>query len=210
MRSRTTQTAILLAIADRLKTHPLLNDRTVVVSDQPIPTDMPSGGFCVVVAPGPGQYPGELWDAGGHAQATEDGEAVIGCYLHVRRDRRGRREFALFGRLRQTVPDPANGPLDAVPPDVDLPETKRLPLMRWKHELLKLLAVGEPTLADAINIPLNTYRHYWEPVDEQGHPLLREPPKPVSCTGVLDVPGFDGWIGFQLTLSLAWDWDLYG
>jgi hypothetical protein len=196
LRSRATQDDILLAFADRLRTHSLLNPQTVVVSDQAVPEDMPGGGFCVVVAPGPGEFPGELTAAAHHSQVTEDGSVVVGIYTKILRDRKGRREFALFGRR---VQNPAS----------DVAESGRPSLIVWKREILKLLMVGEPTLQSSPGTAIDTMRAVWEPDDGTGIPLLRDMPRPVRSTGVLDVPGFPGWIGLQITFSIAWDWDLY-
>ncbi|QDV26356.1 hypothetical protein [Aureliella helgolandensis] len=195
LRNRATQTDILLAFADRLREHPLLNVQNVVVSDQAVPEDMPGGGFLVCIAPGSGNFPAELWDAASHAQATEDGSAVIGVYTKIRRDRRGRREFSLFGRRKQ---------LSDTPEELDRPS-----LITWKQSILKLLTVGDPTWAHPGGAPmLDVAVEAWEP-SRDGIPLCRDVPRPVSATGVLDVPGFPGWIGLQLTFSIAWDWDLY-
>lgn len=199
LRSRATQDDILLAFADRLREHSLLNEQNVVVSDQPVPADMPGGGFCVAIAPGDGRFPFELMDAAHHSQVTEDGSIVVGVYTKIRRDRKGRREFSLFGRRKQIISLP----------DVDQPESRRPNLTQWKRDILKLLLVGEPSLADGSNVPIDHLRHAWEPASETGVPLCRDIPKPSRVTGVLDVPGFPGWIGFQITFSIAWDWNLY-
>jgi hypothetical protein len=193
-RSRATQDDILLAFADRLREHELLNHQNVVISDQPVPDDMPGGGFCLAVAPGPGQYPRELWESAGHAQATEDGSVIVGVYTKIVRDRRGRKEFSLFGRREQ----------DASPQ----PDARRPNLMAWKRAILKLLVVGEPTLASSGNVALSSFRQSWEP-SRDGIPLCRDIPTPIRSTGVLDVPDFPGWIGLQITFAVAWDWDLY-
>lgn len=193
LRSRATQDDILLAFADRLREHALLSEQNVVVDDQAVPSDMPGGGFCVCVAPGPGVFPNELMAAAHHAQVTEDGSVIIGIYTKIMRDRRGRREFALFGRRSQTAVTPA--------------EARRPSLMAWKRDILKLLMVGDPTLGDG-SAAYDTMRKAWEP-DRDGIPLLRELPQPARVTGVLDVPEFPGWVGLQITFAIAWDWDLY-
>lgn len=194
-RSRTTQEEILLAFADRLREHPLLNDQNVVVSDQAVPSDMPGGGFCICIAPGDGRFPGELWNASHHSQATEDGTIIVGIYTKIARDRRGRKEFTLFSRRTRLS-------------DLGTVNADRPGLLRWKREILKLLLVGDLVWQDDDGNPIDHSRNAWEP-SKDGKPLLRDTPSPQSSTGVMDVPGFDGWVGLQLTLSVAWDWDLY-
>ncbi len=181
LRSRATQDEILLAFADRLRDHELLNEQNVVVSDQSVPSQMPGGGFCVCVSAGPGEFPSELWNAASHAQATEDGSVIVGVYTKITRDRRGRSEIALFGRRKQT--------------ERDL-NVQRPGLIVWKRDLLKLLTVGQD-------------RQAWEPASAAGAPLCRDIPTPKRVTGVLDVPGFPGWIGLQITIAVTWDWELY-
>lgn len=201
LRSRATQDDILLAFADRLREHPLLNSQNVVVSDQSVPEDMPGGGFCVTVAPGPGVFPRELTAAASHAQVTEDGSVIIGVYTKILRDRKGRREYSLFGRKSQLAST--------------ADEVRRPSLATWKREILKLLLVKGPgfqfpPVDDDDPLPRWDFGvESWEP-SRDGVPLCRDIPSPGRSTEVLDVPGFPGWIGLQLTFAIAWDWELYG
>lgn len=185
-RSRADQADILLAFVDRLREHPQLNEQNAIVADQPVPDQFPGGGYCIVVAPGPGEFPGELWTGGSHATATEDGSVIVGCYASNRRDRPGRRESALFGRRHQTTPAAE--------------QQERPSLLRWKRDILSLLTVE--------NKAHGTMSQVWEPM-KLGIPLCRDIPAPKRSTGILDVPEHPGWLGFQLTFSIAWDWDLY-
>jgi len=203
LRSRATQDDILLAFADRLREHPLLNEQNVVVSDQSVPEDMPGGAFCVTVAPGPGEFPLELTSAASHAQATEDGSVIIGIYTKIVKDRKGRREFALFGRRSQLASTPD--------------EVRKPALTTWKRDILKLLMVDGPAFQaeeldeDDNPVPLYNFGvQAWEPASAAGVPLCRDIPSPRRVTAALDVPGFPGWIGIQLTFSISWDWELYG
>jgi hypothetical protein len=92
-RSRTTQTEILSAYADRLRIIGGWNDQNVVVTDQPVPDAMPGGGFCITVSAGSGQgsNPG-----GHHATATENCDLIVGIYKRTLRDRVGRGEAKLL------------------------------------------------------------------------------------------------------------------
>lgn len=181
LRSRADQSDILIAFAERLRTHAKLNEQNVVIDDQPVPTQFPGGGFCVCVAPGPGVFPDEMWTGGHHATATEDGSVIVGIYATNRRDRPGRGERRVTGRA-------------------DHIDTRRPALLVWKRQILQLLLVETPAHG--------TMSQAWEP-DIDGVPLLRDQPVPKRCTAVLDVPEHDGWIGLQITFAIAWDWDLY-
>lgn len=186
LRSRADQSDILLAFADRLRTHPKLNEQNVVVDDQPVPSQFPGGGFVVCIAPGPGDYPGELWTGGHHATATEDGSVIVGIYSSIRRDRPGRSERKILGRRSAA---------DSLAIDPGRP-----PLLTWKREILQLLTVETPAHG--------TMSQAWEP-SKDGIPLCRDIPTPVRTTAVLDVPEHTDWRGLQITFAITWDWDLY-
>ncbi len=196
LRSRADQSDILLAFVDRLREHPQLSEQNAIIADQAVPEQFPGGGYCIVVAPGPGQFPGELWNGGHHATATEDGSVIVGCYCTNKRDRPGRREATLLGRRHKATQAPALQ---------DRPD-----LMRWKRDILSLLTVW--------NKEHGPKSQAWEPTKIQWDaetsenlriPLCRDIPVPVRVTGILEVPEHPGWLGFQITFSVAWDWDLY-
>ena len=183
-RSRTTQDAILLAFADRLKTVDQLNDKNVVVSDQPIPDQFTDGGLNITVSGGSGKFglPG-----GHHATANENGDVVVGIYLQSNRDRPGRREVALAGRQTK---DGANQALT------------RKSLIAWKRDILSKILVDDPTKGPASNS--------WMPLDADGYPMLRSEILPGRCIGPLDVHDEPLWIGMHLYFTVSWDWYLYG
>lgn len=181
LRSRADQDEILDAFAARLREHPILNTATVVVSDQPIPALMPSGGYLITVAPGAGEFPHDLWANGHHNTATEDGSVIVGIFTQSLKDRPGRKEAALTSR--------APG---------------KPSLMAWKRAVLKILCVSDEQVTAGLS------KQAWEPWDTAtGRPFLRDIPQPVRSTAVLDVPEHKGWIGLEITFSCTWDWDLY-
>jgi hypothetical protein len=196
LRGRCTQDDILLAFADRLREHPKLNDQNVVISDQPIPTQFPGGGFCVTVSAGDGRFPENMWIGGHHATATEEGSVIIGVYLQIARDRPGRRESSIVGR-RHLGNDSTAKP-------------ERPSLIPWKRTILKILTVKDWTLTTG------AHSQTWEPTKRVLNtelnieiPLLREIPRPMHVIGPMDVPSHDSWIGLQISFSVVWDWDLY-
>lgn len=186
LRSRADQSDILLSFAERLREHPSLNEQNVVISDQPVPTQFPGGGFCACVAPGGGDFPPILWEGGHHATAAEFGSVIVGIYSKITRDRPGRREQSLLGRRDLTASAPV----------MDRPS-----LIIWKRDILSLLTVVDKSRKAGSQC--------WEP-SKDGIPLCRSIPRPHRTTGALDVPGHDGWIGMQITFAVEWDWNLYG
>jgi hypothetical protein len=117
--NRCTQEEILVAFSERLRSHVDLNEQNVIISDQPVPEKFPGGEMCIVIAPGPGQFPN--WGAGHHATATENGQLVIGIYVINRRDRPGRAEAKVIGS----------------------PNAKRRSILQWKQVILQLCTVDD-------------------------------------------------------------------
>lgn len=114
-RSRTTQKEVLEGFANRLIQIPDLNNKLVVILDQPVPTLMPPGGLQFVVAPGDSSF-----DVGAaHAEAFRDlSGVIIGIYILNRRDQPGRSESKLLGKNS---------------------------LLYWKRMVLSYLALEDPT-----------------------------------------------------------------
>ncbi len=194
-RNRADQADILLNFASRLTEHPLLNNQNVVISDQPIPEQMPGGAFCLTISPGAGSFPTELWS---HATATEDGSVIVGIFVNHRRDRPGRKESALLGRWWR-------GRMG----EKDTDNVSRPGLISLKRTVLSLLSVQLQKIVDQdYNQNHQFGSQAWEP-SKDGIPLCRNQIAPIRATGPMDVPGFPGWIGMQITFSVTWDWDLY-
>lgn len=121
IRGRATQDEILEAFAARLRSAVNgLNTATVVVSDQPVPSIMPAGGFLVTVAPGAGEFPHQLWANGHHATATEDGSVIVSFYMQSVKDAPGRKDSAILSS-----------------------KPNRPSLMKWKRSILKALTVSD-------------------------------------------------------------------
>jgi hypothetical protein len=70
----------------------------------------------------------------------------------------------------------------------------------WKLNLLRYLILADPDLG--------LESQHWEPAKDD-RPLCRDLPRPLHCSEPADVPGHPGWIGFHLTFSVSFDWDLY-
>jgi hypothetical protein len=90
--------------------------------------------------------------------------------------------------------------LDRIPQaERALLEDDRGLLVKWKVALLRALLLEDYTLG------LDSKP--WEPaIDDQ--PLCRELIRPVHSSAPGDIPNKPGWIGFQLTFSTSFDWDL--
>jgi len=182
-RSRAEQSDILEAFATRLREYSIFSDNTVDVCDQSVPTVMPQGELAIVVSPGGGSFPQELWEGGHHATATENGRVIVGIYKRSLRDRPGRRESGLLDK-----------------------RGKSPGLLELKRVVLQFLTVA--SLKDGVSSqpwePILV-----DPRTDTSRPLLRDLPIPISVTPVLDVPEHKGWIGLQITFACSWDWELY-
>lgn len=79
-------------------------------------------------------------------------------------------------------------------------------LVAWKPAILKALLVNDATWATAC------CRNAWEPLTEDGYPILRQPMRPVACTSPRYVPpdreGAVPFLSFQFILEAEYDWKL--
>lgn len=118
-RSRTTQVEVLEGFANRIAQIPDLNRELVIISDQPVPLLMPSGGLQFVVAPGDSSFDVKA----AHAEAFRDlCGVIVGIYILNRRDRPGRSESKLLNKNS---------------------------LLHWKRMILSFLALEDPKLGVA-------------------------------------------------------------
>lgn len=110
----------MIAIRDRLRTAiDVLNDSSCFVTDQPIPLHMPSGAFCVTVAPCEETFPTKFFAGGGDATLNEQGTVIVTPMVCMKLDRPFRSEQALLQ-------------LDCG-------------LVWWKRSILKAFHVWDPT-----------------------------------------------------------------
>lgn len=176
LRGRATESEVLECVAARLREHPLLNNATVVVEDQSIPEAMPAGGYCLVVAPGAGEFPHTLVSGGGHAQCTEDGSVTIGIYKQSFKDKLGSKEAAM---LKSTPNNPS--------------------LLEWKRLVIRQLLVGddETILGDP---------QMWEPSIDGRPLLrdLPLPVRATAIMDIPDHPGWKG-LQVTFSMTWDWD-----
>lgn len=79
-------------------------------------------------------------------------------------------------------------------------------LLKWKPAILKALLVNDATWATSC------CRVCWEPLTEDGYPILRQAMRPISCTSPRYVPpdreGAIPFMAWTLTLEAEYDWKL--
>ncbi len=120
-----TQSEILVAFRDRLRTVDGLNDQTCFITDSPIPPMLPAGGgHCVTVSLGAGSFDQSLFSAGGHSVLNEDSQVVVTILAQTRIDRAPQAERALLADDRGLI-------------------------TRWKRSVLRALLVSDPTLGQS-------------------------------------------------------------
>lgn len=90
--------------------------------------------------------------------------------------------------------------LDRIPQaERALLEDDRGLLVRWKFSILRALLLDDPNQGNDSKP--------WEPALGD-KPLCRDLIRPTVATSPQDVPGKPGWIGFQITFAVSFDWDL--
>ena len=121
LRSRATQAQVLKAFADKLIADPDFNEVSVVVADQPVPTEfVKSSGPQIFLAPGDSVF--DISAGAHHESWTEMTGLIVGIYCRNIRDRVGRAESRLINR-------------DA--------------LTQWKRLVMRCLALESPSLGHA-------------------------------------------------------------
>ncbi len=175
-RNRAEQDEVLEAFAARLREHPLLNTATVVVDDQPVPVAFPHGGYLMVVAPGAGEFPHNIWADSHHASATEDSSVIIGIYAQSFKGKLGNKQELLTSR-----------------------KPGKPSLLQWKRAALKLLCVSDEL--NAIGEP-----HIWEPAIGDRPLLrdLPQPVRCTAPMDVPDHAGWYG-IQLTFSCTWDWD-----
>lgn len=136
-RSRAKVRPILVAYADRLKGLDGVNERNVILSDQPIPRFLPQSELAFSVSMGGGSFTERLWNGGHHRTAGTEAHLTTSVFVRVLKDSPGRKKSALldesaawdwFERIlaHLTVAEPEKGP-DSQPWE---PSTNGIPLLR--------------------------------------------------------------------------------
>lgn len=97
LRSRAKPADILEAYLDRIRQETLFRGKVAFITDQPVPSRMDLGRFCVTVSMQGGSFDARHFDASGHVQLTVDSQICFGLFRQMVADQAGKSEKILVG-----------------------------------------------------------------------------------------------------------------
>lgn len=97
LRSRAKPADILEAYLERIKQVPLFSKGVAFITDQPVPSRMDLGRFCITVSMQGGGFDAQHFNASGHEQLTVDSQVCFGVFRQMLVDQAGKSEKILTG-----------------------------------------------------------------------------------------------------------------